>query len=235
MLKTESGKEYVFKSPHDQATFEISKRIWGGVVGGNNSAGGFNTPVKISRSPDEAAFNDEEDEIRDNNASLNFSSGLIDFTPNVAGVDEKVPIRPKKRVRVSGGGGVGNVVNAQFNQPQTPMSIGAGDQGVLAVATPNVIEETIKSCVSPIFKELLNGVMNLSNVARGAGGLAALGNMTLGLGFGGIGGGGLDLAAAGDERWKKQQILELEVFSKRLELVQDQIKVQLEELRGKGS
>jgi hypothetical protein len=34
-----------------------------------------------------------------------------------------------------------------------------------------------------------------------------------------------------DEKWKKQQILELEVYSKRLELVQDEIKVALEELR----
>lgn len=37
-----------------------------------------------------------------------------------------------------------------------------------------------------------------------------------------------------DEKWRKQQILELEVYSKRLELVQDQIKVALEELRSMG-
>ncbi|CAI0384207.1 unnamed protein product [Linum tenue] len=37
-----------------------------------------------------------------------------------------------------------------------------------------------------------------------------------------------------DEKWRKQQILELEVYSKRLELVQDQIRSQLEELRSVG-
>ena len=37
-----------------------------------------------------------------------------------------------------------------------------------------------------------------------------------------------------DERWRKQQILELEVYSKRLALVQDQIKLALEELRSMG-
>ncbi|KAF3454357.1 hypothetical protein FNV43_RR04804 [Rhamnella rubrinervis] len=36
------------------------------------------------------------------------------------------------------------------------------------------------------------------------------------------------------EKWKKQQILELEVYSKRLELVQEQVKSALEELRSMG-
>lgn len=34
-----------------------------------------------------------------------------------------------------------------------------------------------------------------------------------------------------DERWRKLQIMELEVYSKRVELVQDEIKAALEELR----
>lgn len=52
------------------------------------------------------------------------------------------------------------------------------------------------------------------------------------MGFGGSGvGGGSEVV---DEKWRKQQILELEVYSKRLELVQDQIKVALEELRSMG-
>jgi hypothetical protein len=37
-----------------------------------------------------------------------------------------------------------------------------------------------------------------------------------------------------DEKWRKQHILELEVYSKRLELVQDQIRAQLGELRSMG-
>jgi hypothetical protein len=37
-----------------------------------------------------------------------------------------------------------------------------------------------------------------------------------------------------DEKWRKQHILELEVYSKRLELVQDQIRAQLNELRSMG-
>jgi hypothetical protein len=37
-----------------------------------------------------------------------------------------------------------------------------------------------------------------------------------------------------DEKWRKQQILKLEVYSKRLELVQDQIKASIDELRSVG-
>lgn len=39
----------------------------------------------------------------------------------------------------------------------------------------------------------------------------------------------------GDEKWREQQIVELEVYSKRLELVQGQVKDALEKLRSTGS
>ncbi|KAF5181237.1 hypothetical protein FRX31_029178 [Thalictrum thalictroides] len=68
-------------------------------------------------------------------------------------------------------------------------------------------------------------------------------------GFGGMGlnllpmnfGGNISMNLVGgekemmDDKWRKQQILELEVYSKRVDLVQDQIKLALEELRSKGS
>ncbi|ONI04770.1 hypothetical protein PRUPE_6G338700 [Prunus persica] len=44
-------------------------------------------------------------------------------------------------------------------------------------------------------------------------------------------GSGVEVA---DEKWRKQQILELETYSKRLDLVQHQVKAALDELRSKG-
>lgn len=100
-----------------------------------------------------------------------------------------------------------------------------------------VVEETVRSCLSPLFKELMNGALMGGNGMRGIGGitgglfnpllLSFGGPSMVGLGFGGGG-------EAVDERWRKQQILELEVYLKRLELVQDQIKAKLEELRSPG-
>ncbi|KAK8994338.1 hypothetical protein V6N11_045430 [Hibiscus sabdariffa] len=100
---------------------------------------------------------------------------------------------------------------------------GGGERGK---AVP-VIEETVKSCLTPLFKELLGSLIG-GYGGRGISGLA-MNAMPLNFGGGGVGNGELI-----DERWRKQQILELEVYSKRLELVQDQIKVALEELRSMG-
>jgi len=86
-----------------------------------------------------------------------------------------------------------------------------------------------------VLKELVSGGMGLGS----------------GFGFGGRGfgvGGGFSLnplqmpmalnlgigEMVMDEKWKKQQILELEVYSKRLELVQNEIKVAIQELRSAG-
>ncbi|KAL2504637.1 DNA-binding storekeeper protein-related transcriptional regulator [Abeliophyllum distichum] len=94
----------------------------------------------------------------------------------------------------------------------------------------NVIEEIVMSCLSPFFKELLGNSMNLNgNEVHGTHGFGlALSPMLLG--FSGVTGEDRFV----DEKWRKQQMLELEVFSKRLELVLDEIKAQLEELRSMG-
>ncbi|KAB2630046.1 eisosome protein SEG2-like [Pyrus ussuriensis x Pyrus communis] len=50
----------------------------------------------------------------------------------------------------------------------------------------------------------------------------------------GSGGGGGVGELVEDEKWRQQQILELEAYEKRLDLVQHQVKAALEELRSKG-
>lgn len=96
-----------------------------------------------------------------------------------------------------------------------------------------LIEETVKNCVSPMIKEMLNGTTGMMMAAMGGfpggGGAHALGLLSpmlmpsMNLGFGGKG--------VGDERWRRQQILELEVCSRRLELVQEQIRATVNELK----
>ncbi|KAG2244145.1 hypothetical protein Bca52824_094003 [Brassica carinata] len=99
-----------------------------------------------------------------------------------------------------------------------------------------LVEETVKSCVSPLVKEMMNGATGMMMAAvggyPGGGGARAMGVLSPmlmpsvnPLGFGGGGGGG------GDERWRRQQILELEVYSRRLELVQEQIRATVNELK----
>nr|XP_043632402.1 probable transcription factor At3g04930 [Erigeron canadensis] len=215
--KISSGKEYVFKTAHDQITFDISSKIW-------NSEGGTILSTPVVYAADVSRFDD--DETNNVSPNVNLSFNLNDQNGNgvmyANSLDKKVPVAPRSRKR-SRSGGV--KVEEKVSQPQSePVGFGVGSSNV-PNSVPNVVEETVKSCLLPLFKELLDG---------SRGGLRGLGlggmNMDpLGLGIGGLM--NLPFGDVNDEKWRKQHILELEVCSKRLELVQDQIKSQLEELK----
>ncbi|KAL0454624.1 UNVERIFIED_CONTAM: putative transcription factor [Sesamum latifolium] len=191
-----TGKDYTFKSPHDQATFEISSKIWGSAAVNGSSA--------FRAAP--AAIEEDDDDLNTPNSSIVKALTLMEL------------------------------ININYNQPPavvTPTAapvVGTGITGSLST----VIEETVKSCLSPIFKELLgnslNSNLNPSGPSCGHG--FGLARSPIPLCFAGATVGG-DRQA--NDRWRKQQILELEVFSKRLELVQDQIREQLQELRSMGN
>lgn len=222
-----TGKEYTFKSPHEQATFEISSKIWGNVaVNGASAYRALPAPI-------------DEDDDGINNPNFNNFVDCQSPNPNGIDINTKTP-RSRKRNRA----GAVKLEEKHLNTPNVNIS---NAQPVSAVAPPvaapvigvgitgslsSVIEETVKSCLSPIFKELLCNSMSPNGSCCGNG---------LGVGVGlGLGRSPIPLClGAGDkasnERWRKQQILELEVFSKRLELVQDQISEQLQELRSMGN
>ncbi|KAK1400938.1 DNA-binding storekeeper protein-related transcriptional regulator [Heracleum sosnowskyi] len=213
LSKIISGKEYVFKTNHDQLTFEISKKIWGNIGG-----------VEL-----------DEDEGNGNLSlghNLNVAFTMDDVNNNISNVDRNgdcsgVKVgKSRKRSRV-------NVKVEEKQIDQTPIlvqpqSVEVPPQGLVSTplmgSVPNLIEETVRSCLSSLFKELLNNAM----MGLRAGGMI---NSTM---MGPLVNGGVSMNFGGgdlDDKWRKQQILELEVYSKRLELIQDQIKSQLEELR----
>lgn len=229
MNKFGTGKEYVFKSPHDQATFEISSKIWGNTapIVPNSAVAGVNGSVVAFR----PAPIDEED-VDPNNPDCQSPY------PNDFDMNSKFP-RPRKRNRV---GSVkmedkqvpvhavnSSMMNNQQAEAVTPVS--ASITGSIS----GVIEETVKSCLSPILKELLgnsvssnaNGNANGSSYGQGS----SLFLSPIPLGFAGA----MSADKLADNRWRKQEILELEVFSKRLDLMQDEIKEKLQELRSMGN
>ncbi|XP_068659276.1 probable transcription factor At3g04930 [Aristolochia californica] len=181
-----SGKEFTFKSPHDQATFEISRKIWSTASAetledddGNTQNGTINNPdKKVSRS---------------GRRSRKKSAPTVEDAPAT-------------------------------NDPPPP------PPAVTSSSVPNVIEDTVRSCLSPLFKELLQCALNGPCNSGIMGGLA-LNPLPLNFGGNAINLGNLEGV---DERWRKQQILELEVYSKRLELVQEQIKSALADLKSIG-
>ncbi|KAL0387326.1 UNVERIFIED_CONTAM: putative transcription factor [Sesamum radiatum] len=190
-----------------------------------------------------SAFRAAPAAIEEDDDDLNTPNFADCQSPNPNGIDvnSKTP-RPRKRNRA----GVVKLedkphhapVNSNINNNQPPAVVtptaapvvGTGITGSLST----VIEETVKSCLSPIFKELLsnslNSNLNPSGPCCGHGFGLPRSPIPLCFARATVGG---DRQA--NDRWRKQQILELEVFSKRLELVQDQIREQLLELRSMGN
>ncbi|XP_016461631.2 putative transcription factor At3g04930 [Nicotiana tabacum] len=262
MSKMASGKDFVFKSSHDQATFEISRKIWSNAVpvvirGGGSAAAAAPPPPPP---PEDGGFDDED-------SHLNLNANFVDHSHNgtktprsrkrsrggAVKVEEKHGFIQHYYLPSPSGGGTNMSSPAPAPAPApahapapapapgfTPFPMTAPQAtapptttAAVAAATasiPSLIEETVKSCLSPIFKELLNNVTNLSGSRSFAFGTAL---SPIPLGFGSSGAMNSDMMA--DEKWRKQQMLELEVYSRRLELVQDQIKAQLEELRSMSS
>ncbi|CAN1245323.1 Probable transcription factor At5g28040 [Linum grandiflorum] len=212
--KIESGKDFSFKSSHDQVTFEISRKIW-------SSTG------KLASVEDGNLDEEEGNPNLNSNSNPNLNnSGFNDAGMEIKVEDHKSTPRSRKRPRPRNIGvkmedkrfqndALGS--NTEVNNGTTHSNLNV----------PGLIEETVKSCLSPLFKELLNNNTTLSGSGIGGRGIGGLAMNAMPLSFGGV-----DMMA--DEKWRKQQILELEVYSKRLELVQDQVRSQLEDLRSLG-
>ncbi|KAI3993286.1 hypothetical protein MKX01_010029 [Papaver californicum] len=205
MSRIGSGKkDLIFKTSHDQSCFEISKKIWGGETGGNVVSGGGVEEEDGSPNPLQIVEVNKVDVGNNGGAAV-----------DINGSEKKATTRSRRiRKRTEEPPNVSNPLNLSN------------------LSVSSVIEETVKSCLSPLFKELLQSAINGPNNVRG------LGVMGLNpLNFGANSSTSMNLLSGEmvDEKWKKQQVLELEVYAKRMDLVQDQIKLALEKLRSPGN
>ncbi|MQL71857.1 hypothetical protein Taro_004164 [Colocasia esculenta] len=211
MNKMSSGKDYAFKSPHDQATFELSRKIWGSSIYFRGGGAG----------PDD----DDDDDPTPHPQMGGDDHGTL------MGNSDRRRIRRRGRRRSIAAAAAAS--EALLMTPEAPVEVKVAESHMPSAmaSVPNVIEETVRSCLSPLFKELLYCAVG-GPVGPGAnsGGLGGMGLSPLPLT---VGNNPVNLpnAAAIDDKWRKQQILELEVYSKRIELVQEQVKLMLEELR----
>jgi hypothetical protein len=172
LYKIGSDKDFSFRSAHDQATFEISRKIWG-------------------------VDDDHDHEPSPNLEDLNLVNVKVE-SEEVVGDS-----RPPKVIKSNNGSAANhkNIDNDDHNDN---------------------IEETMRSsCLSPLFKDLLSNAFSPMSAPLSPAGVSAT---TMNLRSG----------EAVDEKWREQRILELEEYSKRLELIQDRIKGALEELRSMG-
>ncbi|GMH11320.1 hypothetical protein Nepgr_013161 [Nepenthes gracilis] len=201
-----SGKEFAFKSAHDQATFEISSKIWSNWAIMNRQE-----------------FEDDDQNHNPNGNSNSTPNTTLNNNSDHKAVNFNMSMNtPKSRKRSRG------KMEEKSPNPKVP-NLG-GSEGVNVISSmQGLIEETVRSCLSPVLKELIN---NAVNGRVFGGGLSVTGGLELNaipLNFACLNSGGKWEVV--DEKWRKQQILELEVYAKRLGLVQDQIKWTLDELK----
>lgn len=200
------GKDFAFKSGHERAIYDIARRIWSAST--------------------KRAHDSDDEELNTPNTTI--SSEIITVPINDGSLSSERRItRTRRRMR--------RRITEEAAAAVAPVAVGVVENSApvmqpplaSAEAMPNVIEETVKSCLSPLFKELINSAIGGPLGPGISSGTSPLNLLPLSLGGG-------SLAAPGspvDEKWRKQQILELEVYLKRIELVRDHIKATLEELK----
>ncbi|WOL16409.1 putative transcription factor [Canna indica] len=182
-----ADKGFSFRSPHEEAIFEIASKIW--------------NPV-FKRGPAD----------RDNPESCDLD---VAEAPKDGALDSDHDSAPRPRRR--------------FKKEKETETAPAPAQTTAATATPptmpnaEMVEQTMRSCFSPLFNEIL--------YCTGIG--HALSPSSLPLNPQPLNSRTTATAVVG-EKWKQQHILELEVYLKRLELVHEHIKLKLAELKSKG-
>ncbi|CAH9145065.1 unnamed protein product [Cuscuta epithymum] len=236
------GKEYVFKSTHDQVTFEISRKIWsnnfgstvrgGGVIAASVEDGGSED---LESNPNHTLPNFAEQQIaigtdsKSPNTSRKRSRGPS-TTPKVEEKQKPLLYQPSSGITTSLATPTTAIPNANASSTAaTPLfkavtltPVAATTPKITGTSIPGLIEETVKSCLSPTMIGWRGGGMStvMSQLM-----------LPLGLGSDPL---SPEMRMMSDNKWRRQHMLELEVYSRRLELVQDEIKEQLEQLRSMG-
>ncbi|URE17797.1 hypothetical protein MUK42_10768 [Musa troglodytarum] len=203
------GKDFAFRSTHERAIYDIARNIW--------SAG-----VKRAHESDDEDLNAPGDIMSNEIITVPIDEGPLSYGRTIS------RSRSHLRRRVTEGtaavvafGGVG--VENSTSVMHTPFASASN--------VPNIIEETVKNCLLPLFKELINSTIGRPLGSGVSPGTSPLNLLPLSLE-------GSSLMAPGmpvDDNWRKQQILELEIYLKRLDLVWDHIKLTLDELKSAGS
>ncbi|KAM0837417.1 hypothetical protein ACQ4PT_061667 [Festuca glaucescens] len=203
-----SGNSFTFRSPHEQAVFEIARNIW--------------RPAsdKHGRDPN-AADSDEDATVTATNAGANGDAK----SPS----SSKAQRRGRRRRTADFAADTSQTPQQQF----TPASMPVKTEDSLPAFFPQVAMDgaepvvpsavqpavnTESSVLTPLFKEMVRAML-------GMGGCPS----PLGLG------GKVPEPPAGipmeGEKWRQQRILELEVYLRRIDLLQDEVKSALEELK----
>ncbi|KAK8954171.1 Mediator-associated protein 1 [Platanthera zijinensis] len=176
-----TGRGLVFKSPHDRATYEISRKIWS------------STFYRKPKNPPS-----QLDQI----AGVGGSDGALVPSSFISSASASPPPLPADE---------GGSAPAPAPAP-APEAGSVKAEKAATVAGPGSDGEAVRICLAPVFKELIQFAMT--------GALAALPPAAV---------------VEEDGRWRQQRIMELELYLKRMDLMEEWVRSALEKLRSMGS
>ncbi|KAJ4809121.1 DNA-binding storekeeper protein-related transcriptional regulator [Rhynchospora pubera] len=213
-----AGKDFSFKSAHEQNIYDVARHIW---------------RLEMKRERE----SDDEDGYLNQIPIVGANHG----TDRIVGVVEEPRSKKRVRRRSTEAPDIVSLLPVQVAGNETEVPLEVKQENYITV--PNdfsadttksaAIEETVKSCLSPLFKELISTAINSGmgpGVSSSSGILGSGFGLGLGLGLGFLNPDG-SIPVPKDEKWRKQQIMELEVYLQRIELLQDHVKSTLEELK----
>ncbi|KAJ1292077.1 hypothetical protein BS78_02G364600 [Paspalum vaginatum] len=215
----ESGAAFSFRSPHEQAIFEIARNIWRPTnkhgrdpsADSDDEDAATATPNPANTSPNGEVKSPSSGRQRRRRRSMEFAT-VTGAAPATNMVQLPQPVQLSVSVPVK-------MEDSLPAPPHTPMpvtgTIDGSEHHRLPVMSPQSgVSDAEKGCLTPLFKEMVHAAINVGANPFGT----KLPEPPLGLPMEG-------------EKWRKQRILELEVYLKRIELLQDQAKATLEELK----
>ena len=223
-----SGAAFSFRSPHEQAIFEIARNIWRPTNkhGRDPSADSDDeeavvaaaavaaTPVPANTSPNGEVKSPSGRQRRRRRSVESAAPSAPAAVPATILVQPPQPVQVQVPVSVPV-----KMDDSLPALPQAPMPVTVTMEGSEPLKFPVMspqsgVVDVEKNFLTPMFKEMIHAVINMGSSPFGM----KLPEPPHGLPMEG-------------EKWRNQRILELEVYLKRIELLQDQVKATLEELK----
>ncbi|PKA54617.1 Mediator-associated protein 1 [Apostasia shenzhenica] len=203
-----SGKDFAFKSAHQQATFEISRRIW-------------SASIKSTHDSDGDEFTTMAPALSELDHGAEAADSFLNYDRSISRSARRLLTRSTADKEVATAAAAASDNGAAVEVPVVAPPAHPSDD-----PTQSVVEETVKRCLTPLIKELVQTVIAGPGICSWIDGGSLLGLDLLHLGIG-----SLPHSLTTDEKWRNQQILELEVHLKRIELMRDQVKSILKDLK----
>ena len=220
-----SGATFSFRSPHEQAIFEIARNIWrpANKHGRDPSADSDDEEAVVAAAAAAATAvpaitsPNGNGEVKSPSGSGRQRRRRRSSESATAPVPATILVQPTQPVQVPVSVPV-KMDDSLPTLPQTPMPVAVTMEGSEPLTSPVIPQSGVvdvdKNCLTPLFKEMIHAVIHNGSSPFGV----KLPEPPLGLPMEG-------------EKWRNQRIPELEVYLKRIELLQDQVKAALEELK----